>query len=146
MQIEHLPILWVIIAIIFAIAEIILPSFGAIFGTVAAIVVAAISMIPVITWPIQIVVFAIVLIVSMMYLRPVILARMKKSQGVISRTDALVGKLGVITVALDPVSKMGRAMIEGSDWAVKGDAALPENAKVMVVGNEGIVLTVTKSN
>lgn len=146
MYIENLPVFWLIVAILCAIAEIMLPTFGAIFGTVAGLIVAVLALSPVIIWQLQVVIFAILLVISMMYLRPLILARMEKSKGVASRTDALVGKLGTITVALDPVSKIGRANIEGSDWAVKSDAPLPENSKVMVVGNEGIVLTVKKSD
>ena len=144
MQIEHFSVLWLIIAIVFAIAEIILPSFGCIFAAGSALVVSGIALFPVVIWQIQVVIFAITSIMSLFFLRPRLLAKMKESQGVISRTDALIGKMGVITSTVDLAVGNGRALIEGHDWAVKSDEHLPIDTKVRVVGSSGIVLNVQK--
>ena len=146
MQIDHLSVLWLIVAIIAAIAEMVLPSFGSIFASLAAIIVAAIVLLLTISFQWQVVIFAVTLLLSIIFLRPRILAKMKKSKGVLSRTDALVDKFGIITVSLDPISGMGRALIEGSDWAVKGEASLEVNTKIVVTGADGIVLTVKKTS
>ena len=144
MQIQELSIIWAIIAIVFGIAEVVLPSFSCIFIAGAAAVVAIVALFPIVGLQIQMTVFAVAVITGLVFLRPKLLAKTQKSQGVISRTDALIGKLGVITAPVDPVAGFGRAAIEGHDWAAKSDTHLDVNTKVIVLSADGIVLNVRK--
>ena len=135
---------WIIIAIVCGIAEIILPSFAAIFGSVPALIVAGIAFFTKVGWQIQIVIFAVTLLLSVYFIRPRLLAKLKESKGVPSRINALLEKVGTVTVASDPVSGLGRAQIEGNDWAVKSETSLEINTKIKVVDADGIVLKVIK--
>jgi len=144
MHIESASIIWAIIAIVFGIAEVVLPSFGCIFVTGAAGLVAIVALFPIVGVQIQMTVFAVAVITGLVFLRPKLLSKMQKSQGVVSRTDALIGKLGVITAPVDPVAGFGRAAIEGHDWAAKSETHLDVNTKVVVLSADGIVLNVKK--
>lgn len=137
MQVDQYSILWVIVAIVFAVAEMILPSFGCIFGSLGALVAAGFALSPSVSIQVQIAIFSVSTLLGLVFLRPKLMAKMKKSQGVPSRTEALLGKQGVM--------KDGRVLIEGNDWAVKNGDGLEDGIKVEVTGASGIVLEVRKA-
>src|SRR5262245_3237427 len=86
---------WIALAIVAAIVEISIPQFGVIFvsvGAVAAALVAAIGL----SFPGQIVVFAVATILSLWLIRPRLIPHLS-GRGVPSRTDTLIGREGVVT-------------------------------------------------
>ena len=132
---------WLIVALIAGIVEILVPIFGFIFvsfAAVAAALAALAGMAP--AW--QVVLFAGALFFSMAVLRPVA-QRALKARGVPSRTDALVGRRGQVIQAIDPVVGTGRVNVGGDDWAARSPAPVAAGSEVVVDGADGIVLLVS---
>jgi membrane protein implicated in regulation of membrane protease activity len=132
---------WTALAIVAAIVEVSIPHFGVIFvsaGAVGAAVVAAIGL----GIPVQVVVFAVVLALSLMLLRPRIVARLSTGPGVPSRTEALIGHDGVVTHDIESTVGAGRVNVGGQDWAARSTTPLAAGTRVRVVGADGLVLEV----
>jgi membrane protein implicated in regulation of membrane protease activity len=134
-------LLWIGLAIVAAIVEMVLPSFGFIFVTGGALVAALLA------WTglnlvVQVSAFAVVLVLSLMLIRPRLVSRLG-SKGVPSRTEALIGKRGRVTEDINPTLGTGRIIVAGEDWAASSDRAIPIGADVVVRGADSIVLRVT---
>jgi membrane protein implicated in regulation of membrane protease activity len=86
-----------------------------------------------------------ILLASLRMLRPRFLSKLD-SQGVPTRTEALVGKPGIVTETVDPNLGTGRVRVLGEDWAAQSDTALPVGTLVHVDGANGIVLNVLPSH
>lgn len=131
---------WLITAIIAGIVEALTLTFGFIFVTVAGLLAALLAALG-LSLPVQIVAFSVVLVLSLLLLRPRLLARFG-GPGVPSRTDRLVGLVGEVIEPIDPVRGAGRVLVAGHDWAARSDIPLPVGARVNVQGADGITLLV----
>jgi membrane protein implicated in regulation of membrane protease activity len=132
---------WLTVALVAAIIEIILPTFGFIFaagGAVAAAGVAALGG----GTTLQIATFIIVLLLSLVLIRPRLVASLG-SRGVPSRTEALIGKTARVTDDINPTLGTGRINVAGEDWAAASDRLISVGTDVRVTGADGIVLRVT---
>jgi len=131
---------WLSVAFVAAILEVSIPHFGSAFVSAGAIAAAATAYLgfPI---PMQIGTFVVVLIVSLVGLRSTLVGRLG-GKGVPSRTEALVGRLGIVTHDIEPMTGAGRVNISGEDWAARSAAAIAAGTKVRVVGADGIVLEV----
>jgi membrane protein implicated in regulation of membrane protease activity len=139
---SHPWIVWILIALASAMIEIATPSFGFIFASLAGVVAALAS-----TWvgvPAQIAVFAVVLVASLVVLRPRLIEKFHVHDNKMpsSRSQALVGKAGQVTEAIDPVTGRGRVTVEGEDWAARSSSPLGVGSVIQVDGSDGIVLVV----
>jgi membrane-bound serine protease (ClpP class) len=63
--------------------------------------------------------------------------------GVPSRTEALVGREGVVTHDIETILGAGRVNVGGEDWAARALAPVTAGTRVRVVRADGIVLEVT---
>ena len=135
-------VIWVTVAILAAIIEISIPHFGIIYVAVAAAGSAGAALLE-LSIPIQIVTFIVVLGVSWIWIRPRVLSQIGAAPGVPSRTEALLGASGIVTVDIDPVLGSGRVNVAGQDWAARSKTPLPIGTRIRVVGADGIVLEVT---
>jgi len=88
--------------------------------------------------------FAVVMIVSLVMLRSTLVGYLG-GKGVPSRTEPLVGRQGIVTHPIDPVSGTGRVNVAGEDWAARSAAAIAVGTTIRVVGADGIVLEVTRA-
>jgi membrane protein implicated in regulation of membrane protease activity len=79
---------------------------------------------------------------SLGLLRPRLVKRLG-GRGVPSRTEALVGRDGVVTQDIDARLGTGRVNVGGEDWAARSAAPLAIGTKIRVHGADGIVLEVT---
>jgi len=121
--------------------EISVPHFGSAFvsaGAVAAATAAYLGF----GMSVQFGTFVVVLTVSLVTLRSGLVAKLG-GRGVPSRTEPLVGRHGLVTHVIDPVTGTGRITISGEDWAARSREAVAIGTKVRVVGADGIVLEVT---
>ena len=132
---------WLGLAIVAAIIEVSVPHFGVIFVSVAAVVAALAASVGIGAGA-QVVVFVIVLGLSLALLRPRLAARLSGGPGVPSRTQALVGKSGMVTSDIDPTLGTGRVNVGGEDWAARSHSPLAVGTRIRVVGADGIVLEV----
>jgi membrane protein implicated in regulation of membrane protease activity len=138
--IESAAIAWVVLAIVAAIVEISIPHFGLIFVSVGAAAAALASGLG-FGFPVQLVVFLLALGVSLVVLRPRMMARLG-SRGVPSRTDSLIGREGVVTFDIETTVGAGRVNVGGEDWAARAASPLPAGTRIRVVKADGIVLEV----
>lgn len=138
----QVPLIWLGIAILLAIVEIAVPTFGFIFGTLAALVVAAMTALGPVDWPVQLVTFSVMLLIGLFLLRPRLLRKMESSKGIPSRTDNLIGKTGKVIQTIDSSMSSGRVLVEGDDWAARAQKPIAEGANVIVENADGIVLLV----
>ena len=138
--VESAAVAWVILAIIAAIVEISIPHFGLIFvsvGAVAAALAAGVDY----GFSVQLVVFIVALGVSLVVLRPRMMARLG-ARGVPSRTDGLIGRDGVVTFDIETTVGSGRVNVGGEDWAARSSTPIPAGTRIRVVAADGIVLEV----
>ena len=133
--------LWVIVALGAGILEVVVPAFGFLFVTLAALVAAVLALVGLAT-AVQVVVFAAAALVFLLVLRPLFVHRLK-SAGVPSRTEVLQGKLGEVTEPIDPVRGSGRILVEGHDWAARAAVPVAAGSRVRIDGADGIVLLVS---
>lgn len=132
---------WVAVAILAAIVEVSIPHFGVVFisvGAVAAAVVAIVGL----GFPMQVLVFVVALGLSLWLIRPRIVARLG-APGVPSRTDALIGREGIVTHDIEATVGAGRINVGGEDWAARAATPLRAGTRIRVLRADGIVLEVT---
>lgn len=138
---ESLALAWVTLALAAAILEVTIPHFGVVFVAVAAIP-AAIAAYFGLNVVVQLAVFVVVLGLSLALLRPRLMARLG-APGVPSRTEALIGREGVVTHDIETTVGAGRVNVHGQDWAARAAKPIPAGTRVRVVGADGIVLEVS---
>ena len=134
---------WLAVAFVAAILEVSIPHFGSAFVSAGAIAAAAAAYLE-FSVPMQIGTFVVVLIVSLVGLRSTLVGRLG-GQGVPSRTDALIGREGIVTHDIEPTLGTGRVTIGGEDWAARSTEPIPIGTRITVTGADGIVLEVTRA-
>jgi membrane protein implicated in regulation of membrane protease activity len=88
--------------------------------------------------------FTITVVVAFAVLRPMVMKRMH-GPGVPGRTEALIGRDGVVTEGIDPVRGTGRVNVGGEDWAARSTSDVEPGVRITVVGADGIVLEVRRA-
>jgi len=134
---------WLVVAFIAAILEVSIPHFGSVFVSAGAIAAAAAAFFG---YPVelQVMVFVVVLVVSLVGLRSRLIGRLG-GQGVPSRTDQIIGRHGLVTSDIDPTVGAGRVNVAGEDWAARSSETITSGTRIRVVGADGIVLEVTRA-
>ncbi|MBN2807172.1 MAG: NfeD family protein [Prolixibacteraceae bacterium] len=136
--------IWIIVAVIFFILEIFIPSFvvfnlgiGSLFAALGASTGLPIS------W--QMVLFSVFTLGSFFGLRPVLKKwAYLRSHQVSTNMDALIGRSGVVIEAIDPQHNAGRVKIDGDVWMArsKDHSSIECNQLVKVTRVDSIVLEV----
>jgi membrane protein implicated in regulation of membrane protease activity len=139
-SIETAAVAWIVLAVIAAVVEVSIPHFGLIFVTLAAIAAALVAGLG-FGFVAQLLMFAIALGVSLTLLRPRMLSRLG-SRGVPSRTEALIGREGVVTFDIEATVGAGRVNVGGEDWAARSVTPIRAGTRIRVVAADGIVLEV----
>lgn len=96
---------------------------------------------------IQFVVFAIALILLMIYLRPVFLKYLVNNNNKKSTVDALIGKTAIVDSEIDNIKLSGYVKQGGDFWkAISKDGSVIEKGKLVVIESiEGNTVTVSLS-
>lgn len=136
--------IWLIVAIILVILEIATAGFGVICFAIGAGFAALIAGLGGnLTW--QIVIFAVVSLLTFIFLRPVVMRFLeKKSKDVKTNAEAIVGRKGIVSERIDATQHTGRVAIDGDDWkAVSEDGSVIEKGQtVEIVKLDSIIVTV----
>ncbi len=136
--------IWLIAAIALVIFEICSATFGAIcFAIGAGFSALAAGLGAGMTW--QIVIFAVVSLLTFIFLRPFMLKFMdRKSKDVKTNAEAIIGRKGIVSERIDAEQHTGRVAIDGDDWkAVSEDGSIIEKgASVEIVKMDSIIVTV----
>ena len=137
-------LIWLIVAIALVIFEICSASFGAIcFAIGAGFSALAAGLHANLTW--QIVIFAVVSLLTFIFLRPFMLKFMdRKSEDIKTNAEALIGRKGIVSERIDAEQHTGRVAIDGDDWkAVSEDGSIIEKGvSVEIVKMDSIIVTV----
>ena len=133
-------LIWLGIALAAFAAELAITTFILLFVAMAALLSAALAQLG-LGIAAQVIVFAAASLLLPVLLRRRLLQKIS-GQGVLSRTDALIGTEAVVTEPVDPVRGVGRVVASGQDWAARATVALPAGTPVEVVGADGITLLV----
>jgi len=140
---DGLALLWVAVAIVSAIVEVLIPHFGLIFVAIGALAAACVAAFHAGAF-VQVAVFTIALVASFSLLRAQLLSKFH-SRGIPSRTDTLLGREAVVTHDVDPMLGGGRVTVGGQDWAAQSAVAIATGERVRIVSADGIVLEVTRA-
>ena len=136
--------IWLVVALIAGIVEVIVPALVFLFVALAAVLAVGVAALGA-SVTAQIVCFAAASLGSLLLLRPIFLSKRIAGKGVPSRTESVTGKLGHVTEAIDPVRGTGRVNVGGEDWAARAPVAMPAGSQVRVDSADGIVLIVSAS-
>jgi membrane protein implicated in regulation of membrane protease activity len=136
-------VVWLALAFTSFIVEVSIPHFGFAFVGAGAVVAAGVAFLG-FSVPVQLGSFVVVMTASLVLLRSALLTRMG-GKGIPSRTEALVGRAGIVTHDIDPRIGTGRVNVAGEDWAAHSAETITAGTKIRVVGADGIVLEVTHS-
>lgn len=137
-------LIWLIIAFALVIFEICSATFGAICFAIGAGFSALVAGLGLdLTW--QIIVFAVVSLLTFIFLRPFMLKFLdRNAKDVKTNADALLGRKAIVSERIDAAQHTGRVAIDGDDWkAVSSDGAVIEKGtEVTIVKMDSIILTV----
>lgn len=135
---------WLIAAIILIIIEILTVGFGAlcfVFGALATALAGYLGVF--FTW--QLAIFAIVSLLSFIFVRPFVLKFLqKKSKDVMTNADALIGRSGMVTEEIDHKRQLGRVKVDGDEWkAITEDGhTIAAGTEVTIIARDSIIVTV----
>lgn len=140
--------IWIIVAVILFIVEIFTPAFlaaclaiGCVFAGLASLMEAGIE--------VQLLAFSVGTLISFFGVRPFILKYgHKKSGDLKTNVDALVGKIGRVTVTIDNSQDQGRIAIEGDDWKAvsENNEIINAGERVQIVKVDSTIVTVKLIN
>ena len=137
-------LIWLIVAIALVIFEICSTTFGAICFAIGAGFSSLVAGLGAnLTW--QIVIFAVVSLLTFVFLRPFMLKFMdRKSEDIKTNAEALIGRKGIVSERIDSEQHTGRVAIDGDDWkAVSEDGSIIEKGvSVEIVKMDSIIVTV----
>lgn len=137
--------IWLIVAIVLVIVEICTAGFGSICFAIGAAFSALAAGLGVHSLAWQIAIFAVVSLLTFIFLRPVVMRFLdKKSKDVKTNAEALVGRKGIVSERIDAAQHTGRVAVDGDDWkAVSADGSVIEKGvEVEILKLDSIILTV----
>ena len=132
-----------IAGLIFIILEMVVPSMFFLNLAVAAIIT-ALTAIWITNWPVLIIIFAVLSIISILFLRPLLIKNKKDKESQTGMESKYIGK---IVKVIEPITKFSGAItIYDERWEarVDSDETIPVGSEVKIVKNESLVLTVEK--
>jgi membrane protein implicated in regulation of membrane protease activity len=141
-MIEYMPYIWIGLAVILAVFEgctVQLVSIWFMFGAICSAVTSAFTD----SVPIQIAVFFVVSIVSLVATRPLAKKLIGKKGTVKTNSNRLIGETGTMISDIQDTDDIARVKIAGEVWSAKSDIVpILKNTKIKVVAIEGVKLIV----
>src|SRR3989442_1781892 len=112
--------LWIVLAALLLVAEMFAPGFWLASVAVGGLAAGLAGLLPIGLLG-QTLVFAGTTVATLFGLRPIVVRRFLHARGLEVRTnvEALVGKSGIGTRQFDPVTRLGRVVVDGEDWRGK---------------------------
>ncbi len=135
-------LMWTILAIVFTIAEGMTMGLTTIwfaFGALAALIAAALKL----NIVIQVIVFLLVSVLTLVYTRP-IATKVLKIGSTKTNVSSLIGEKGVVTKAIEAFNT-GQVKVKGQVWTAKGETletAIAVGEEIVVTHIEGVKLIV----
>lgn len=137
-------VVWVVAALILAVAEVVTLAFVAVYlavGAIAAAVAAGLGA----AVGAQVVVFGVVSVLSLVLTRAPLRRALDRTPIVLSNTPTVIGKRGVITVAIEEgPGTRGQVRVGTEYWSARSENERPiaDGTTVEVVAIDGVALVV----
>lgn len=145
MELNYVPIVWLVLGIIFAVTEGLTVQLVSIWFAIGAAVTAVVTALIDIPWSTQLLLFVIVAGVLLAATRPLAkkLLYVKKQN---TNADSVIGQVGIVLQAIDNDLAAGRVKVNGLDWSArsKSGEGIAEGAKVRVLSIDGVKLIVER--
>jgi membrane protein implicated in regulation of membrane protease activity len=137
-------IIWLVIAAIMIVAEIISLGLTTIWFAGGAMVAALLAYLGA-GWLVQIVVFAVVSLILLLFTRPIAQKHLMKDPEK-TNVEALVGMTAYVTEAIDNVKAKGVVKLNGLEWSARSEdgSSIAEDEEVVVKAVSGVKLIVSK--
>ncbi|MDH7514578.1 MAG: NfeD family protein [Bacteroidota bacterium] len=141
---------WFVFALVFFIMEIITPGFVLMWFGIGALISGVLDLLGVHDIILQVIVFVVTSIVLVSLSRTLfknVFMRSSPGAGLKTNAEALIGKTGVVTEAIDNERSTGRILVDGQDWAARSEnvEVIRPSERVRVTGFEGARLIVTRA-
>ncbi len=138
---------WLIVGIILIVMEIFTPGFVVALIGVSALLTGLISIF-IHNIYIQIVFFAISLILIMIFVRPLFLKYLKLNKDTKSNVFALIGKEGIVDTEINNLKGTGYVKVGADYWKAKSKdgSIIPKDSVVIIEVIDGITVTVKLKN
>jgi membrane protein implicated in regulation of membrane protease activity len=133
---------WLIIALVLFIFEILTPGFVIMWFGVGALVAAACALLGVDNLTVQIVACIAVSLVLVTLSRTLfknVFIKNSPGNDIKTNAEALIGKIGVVTVPIDNNASSGRILIEAQDWSARSadNSIIEIDSKVKAIKIDG---------
>lgn len=136
---------WVILGLLLMLLELLTPGASLIWLGLAAVAVGAIALNVALAWQIQVLLFVLLALVSVI-LAGRLLRRREASGAALGPNERLQRLIGQTYALSEPIRNgVGRIRVEDSTWGVAGPD-LPAGSLVRVTGHDGTQLTVVASD
>lgn len=135
--------IWVIAALLLFVLEIFTPGFAAACLAIGALGSAVASAFDC-PLKIQILVFAVVTLLSFISVRPLVMKLFHtKGKTVATNTDALIGRIAIVSETIEPVTG-GRVKVDGDDWKAvsAGNERIEAGSQVRIKRLDSVIVTV----
>lgn len=142
---ENMWIFWLILTVGLIIVELCTVNVTTVWFALGALAAMAISLLPNSVFWVQLLIFVCVSIIMLLLARKFFLKYIKKAP-VPTNADALIGKVAIVTEAIDNDQNCGRVAIEGLTWSARSvdGENVDINEKVEVLSIQGVKLIVKK--
>ncbi|MDI9480115.1 MAG: NfeD family protein [Syntrophomonadaceae bacterium] len=136
---------WILVAIICGAIEIFTVGFWFLWLAIAGVIVALLvqfGLLPALE--IQLLVFALLTLLLIIFTRPLVV-KFVKSNDKVSNVKALIGQHGITLTSIVPM-QFGQVKVNGEIWTAVAEEELEENTRVEVMGIDGVKLIVKKAS
>lgn len=133
---------WLIVFVVFAALELVSLGLTSIWFAIGALA-ACITSLFTGNWIIQAIVFIIVTVVVLIFLRPIAMKYIN-SKAEKTNIDSIEGKVGKVILEIDNVNAKGMVKIDGMEWTARSleNEIMKEGTLVEVVSVEGVKVIV----
>ena len=132
-------LVWLIIAAILFVGEIITAGFLLLWFAIAAIVAMLVSFTTTNLF-IQTLIFLIVSVILIIFTRP-LLSKYTKGDNTVMNSQTIVGKTAIVTEDISLLNSTGQINVDGEIWSAKTDnpdLTIPKGSKVEIIGIDGV--------
>ena len=132
-------LVWLIIAAILFVGEIITAGFLLLWFAIAAIVAMLVSFITTNLF-IQTLIFLIVSVILIIFTRP-LLSKYTKGDNTVMNSQTIVGKTAIVTEDISLLNSTGQINVDGEIWSAKTmdpNLTIPKGSKVEIIGIDGV--------
>jgi membrane protein implicated in regulation of membrane protease activity len=135
---------WILIAVVCGAIEIFTLGLWFLWLAIAALIVAgAVSVGWLPSLEVQLLVFAFLTLLFIIFTRPLTL-KLFRTNDTVSNVNALIGQHGVATTNIEPLH-YGQVKVSGEIWTAFSGETIEEGSRIMVTGIDGVKLQVVKA-